>query len=144
MRIGSLKLDKPWGVVVTTSGKTVLKQFDDEQEAIGFTTQLQKFENVEFEIVEKQTRGIHGRANSEAFVRVESKNMPEGHYYKCILVRPRKGFLFCTECHDYKKFHNTTDKYGLTMKCCSDCGIGVGDYNIKTANGLWEKMPVGK
>lgn len=144
MRIGNLKLDKPWGVVVTTGGKTVLKQFDEEVQAQEFGKQLSKFDNVEFEIVEKLTKGVHGREHSDAYVKVESKNYPEGYYYKCVPVRQKPGHTFCTECHDYKKFRNATDKLGLTMKGCPDCGISENDFDIKTANNLWGKMPAFK
>lgn len=140
MQIGSLTLTKPWGVLVRTGLKTVLKEFDTEIEAMDFGRKLESFEKVqEFEIVERKTRGIYGRATSDAFVKVEAKNCPEGFYYKCIPVRPLKGYLFCTECHDYRKFKTTTDVYGMSMKCCPECGIGVNDYYIKTANNLWPK-----
>lgn len=139
MRIGKLRLEKPWGVVVKTEGKIVLKQFDTEDEAVAFGLQLSKFDTVEFEIIERSNKGEDGRANSPAFVRVEAPNLKEGYYYKCIPVRPLKGHLFCTECHDYKKFRKTVDKYGLEMLCCPDCGIGVNDFYIRTANNLWPK-----
>jgi hypothetical protein len=139
MQIGKIKLDKPFGVLVKTSQKTVLKQFDSEEEALAFGRQLMKFDNVEFEIIEKPTKGIHGRENSPAFVKIPTDKVPEGYYYKCIPVRPLKGHLFCTECHDYKKFVKEKDEYGSEFHVCPDCGIPDTDFYIKTANNLWDK-----
>lgn len=137
MRIGNLNLVKPWGVVVTTGGKTVLKQFETEPEAMDFGKQLGKFANVQFEIVEKKSKGIDGRADSIAFVEMKAGNVPGGVYYQCVPVRPMKGYLFCTECHDYKKFKDATDGFGLTLHCCPDCGTAKDDFYVKTANNLW-------
>ncbi len=135
----SIKLTRPWGVVVKTGGKVVLKEFDTESEAQSFGQQLSAFDNVEFEIIEKPTRGIAGRENSLAFVRVDNRNMPGGFFYRCVQVKQEPGRLFCTECHDYRKFVDVTDRYELTLRCCSECGISVNDFYIKTANGLWER-----
>lgn len=141
MRKATLKLDKPFGVVVRTNGKTVLKQMESREEVDTFVEQISKFKDVEFEILERPTTGIEGRPYSEAFVRVDTKNVPVGFYYKCVPVRPKHPMLFCTECHDYKNFTKQKDSYGTVFNACPDCGLPDTDFNIKTANSLWPKMP---
>lgn len=89
---------------------------------------------------------ISGRRNSLAFEPIYNKKKgdylrdPHGEIiYRSIPVPPKKGYLFCTECHDYKKFKNLPDKYGNVLKRCVECGISINDFHIKTANRLWDK-----
>lgn len=131
----AVKLDKPFGVLVKTGGKTVLKQFDEEIEVTDFIVQIEKFSNVEFEILERPKRGIAGRPYSDAFVEIQAVNVPGGVWYKCVPVRPRKGVLFCTECHDYRKFIKEVDELTAEFKCCEECGMPDTEYYIRIANG---------
>lgn len=133
------KLDKAFGVLVTIGGKQVLKEFDYDYEVSEFTEKLSQHQEVEFEVLERITRGIAGRPYSIAFVSIPTLNVTGGVWYKCIEVRPLKGHLFCTECHDYKKFSKKKDEYDVDYNCCPDCSIPDTDYYIKTANKLWPK-----
>lgn len=131
----AVKLDKPFGVVVNTGAKTMLKQFDERHQVEDFVVQLEKFDNVKFEIVERPRRGAAGRAYSDAFVEVPAPNVEGGVTYRCVPVRPRKGVLFCTECHDYRKFVKVIDELSSEYKCCEECGMPDTEYYIQIANG---------
>lgn len=139
MKKADIKLDKPFGVIVTVGGKTVLKQFDIRDEAEAFGYQLDEHKNVEYEILERPTRGVAGRPYSDAYIAIKTDRVPGGVWYKCVPVRQHKGYLFCTNCHDYKKFHKEKDEYGSVFNCCPDCGLPDTDSDVKTANGLWKK-----
>ena len=137
MTTANIKLDKPFGVLVKTGGRNVLKQFETQSDVEEFIMKLEQFENVEYEILERPKTGIAGRPYSPAFVEVVASNVSGGIWYKCIKVRPLKGHLFCTECHEYRKFISKPDTFGNTFNCCPVCDMPDTDFNIKTANGTW-------
>lgn len=141
MTTATMKLDKDYGVIVTTGGKRVLKQFELYEEMESFVEALRKFDGVLFEVIDriKSNRGIYGRSNSIAFVEVRAHNVPGGVWYTCVPVRPLKGHLFCTDCHDYKKFTKSEDEYGTTYNSCPDCDLPDTEYYNKIANDTWSK-----
>lgn len=131
------RMTKEFGVLVTkTDDTTVLKQFDTEDAVYEFIDKLTAISSFTYEIITRTRKGIDGRSTSEAFVEIVAGNVTDGKWYRCVPVRPRKGMLFCTECHDYKSFTKQEDEYGTIFKACPGCGMPDTEYNIKIANGL--------
>lgn len=130
------RLTKPHGVLVTTEGKQVIKEFDTPAEREAFIEQLRRFPNVKYEVIERQLFGKAGRATSLAFTQIKLKDGTVTD--KCVRVPPKRGYLFCTECHDYRKFKEIDRGYGAVALCCPVCLMSVNDFYIKTANGLWD------
>lgn len=135
----TIKLTKEYGVVVTVKGKRVLKEFDSEYDREEFIHQLDKHPNVQYEVLDRPRFGVEGRPYSEAYIPIKTDRVPGGVWYKCVPVRKRPGYLFCTLCHDYRKFHKEVDQYGAVFNCCPECGLPDTDYDIKIANQLWDK-----
>lgn len=129
------KLKLEYGVLVTTKDKKVLKEFATKPEADSFAEQFKKFPDVKTEVIQRKLFGKEGRPTSIAF----QKQILKGGTidYKVVRVPPKRGMMFCTECHEYVKFKVTERLHGSTANCCPQCGISDNDCYIKTANGLW-------
>lgn len=143
-------IEKPFAVVVQTAdGKTMKKEMDTEAEAETFRASVAaKLPDAKVEIVQKQERirGREGQANSIGFTPVvDRKTMNQmidafgRPVYKPIRVPFKRGFLFCTNCHDYRVFGKVPHRYDDSYQGCQECGMGVNDFDIKTCNGLWER-----
>jgi hypothetical protein len=144
------KLEKPFAVVVKVNDQTMKREFDTEEEAAAFQQAiLLKLPTAAPEIIRRKekVRGRDGQKDSIAFRPVldpkTGQQMIGGNgkpIFKCIPVPPKRGHLFCTNCHEYKVFSTIRTRYDDTYHGCSDCGMSVNDFDIKTANGLWERM----
>lgn len=143
----SHELNKPFGVVVKIGGKAMMKEFNSELEADEFIKKAEqlreKAPDLEIQKIRRKKRGYEGRAESPAFEPYinPKTNRPvldsQGRViYKCKKVPPKRGYLFCTECHEYTKFKEMEIGYGIVTKRCPQCGISINDYYVRVANGL--------
>ena len=97
------------------------------------------------EAAETKTKGKEGRKDSIGYKEAMVKNKPlldsrGGQIYKPIPVDKKRGMLFCTHCHDYRKFIKRKNSFDIFYKGCEECGISTNDFDVKTANSLWEKI----
>lgn len=131
------RMTKPHGVLVTTGGKNIIKEFDTPAEREGFIEQLKKFPDVVYRSVDRQLFGKPGRATSRGFTTMTLKDGTVTDH--CIRVPKIRGMLFCTECHEYRVFEDLPSDFGNVATRCPVCTMSVNDFYIKTANGLWDR-----
>jgi hypothetical protein len=143
------KLSKPFAILVTINDQQTTKEFDTEAEVISFAAELKKKlpdATADFIRRKERKKGREGQADSLGFQMV--RELKSGNpmldafgriIYKPIPVPARRGFLFCTICHDYKKFSTQYNSYGLDYQGCPDCKVSINDFDVKTCNQLWER-----
>lgn len=129
-------------VIINSGGKEAVRQFPTEPEAFTVASQALQLKAANPELTVK-VRVDYG--DGHLYVpnekeQVLSKGEPvllvSGKLRRKAEVMPKKvGHIFCTECGFYTKLVDLDYAKG-----CKECGMSVNDFDIKTANGLWERV----
>lgn len=130
-------------VIVTAGDKDAIRPFETDQEAYVFANQaLQlKAANPNLTVKVRVDYGdghLYAPNQKEQVLRKGEPvlSFPTGKpLRKGVLMPKRVGLIFCTHCGFYTKLVNLEAARG-----CQECEMSTNDFDMKTANGLWEKV----